>query len=103
MIKKGPRWRQGYEPDLFCTDIEPAFWAAVSGASNIALIRSIWTSVSFDRSPYERLTRGLLSFAAMLFKRFLRSSNILRDTHSVSSIFSLWMVRRASAVKEWPV
>ena len=44
-----------------------------------------------------------VSFAAILLRRFLRSSNILSDAQSVSSIFSLWLVSKAAAVNEWPV
>src|SRR5436853_3101206 len=69
----------------------------------MALIRSIWTWVDFACSEYDRLVAAYFSFWARLFSRFFRSSNIRKDTQSVSSIFSDWLVSRAFAVKEWPV
>lgn len=69
----------------------------------MARIRSIWISVSFALSEYELLSLLPVSFGAILLRRFLRSSNILSDAQSVSSIFSLWLVSKAAAVNEWPV
>lgn len=69
----------------------------------MALIRSMRTCVGCAGSTYDRFILGLFSLFAMLLSRFLRSSNILKDIQSVSSIFSLWPVAKAVAVNECPV
>jgi hypothetical protein len=63
----------------------------VRESSKIALIRSIWIWVSFARC--------VAALLCVLFSKFMRSSNILSDIHSVSSIFSDWLARRAETLK----
>src|SRR6185437_7451644 len=67
-------------------------------ACNMALMRSMWICVSLAPCAI-----GLFAFfgllAAMLLSKFLRSSNIRNDVHSVSSIFSDWLVTKAEFCK----
>ena len=61
----------------------------------------MWMSVSFARSVADFDAWPALTI--MLFNRFLRSSNIRSDTHSVSSIFSDWLANNVDSVSECPV